>query len=66
MKVSRRVESVINVMKCKVRTLANLQKEGLQTISPTYPTNPVIERILYSASSCMSTFVGGFLCKLRV
>ena len=58
-KVSRRVESVINVMKCKVRTLANLQKEGLQTISPTYPTNPVIENIVQRIIP-MSTFVGGF------
>lgn len=37
-KVCRKVESVVNVMKCKVRVLANLQKEGLQNISPTYPT----------------------------
>jgi hypothetical protein len=46
-------------MKCKVRTLANLQKEGLQTISPTYPTNPVIENIVQRIIP-MSTFVGGF------
>ena len=48
----RRVESVVNVMKCKVRTLANLQKEGLQSISPTYPSNPVVESIvpLWAAS----------------
>ncbi|WP_010249510.1 VirB4 family type IV secretion system protein [Acetivibrio cellulolyticus] len=58
-KVSRRVESVMNVMKCKVRTLANLQKEGLQTISPTYPTSPVIENIVQRIIP-MSTFVGGF------
>ena len=34
-KVSRRVESVVSVMKGKVRTLANLQKDGLQNLSPT-------------------------------
>lgn len=58
-KVSRRVESVVNVMKGKVRTLANLQKEGLQSISPTYPTNPAIENIVQRIIP-MSTFVGGF------
>jgi len=58
-KVSRRVESVVNVMKGKVRTLANLQKEGLQNISPTYPTNPAIENIVQRIIP-MSTFVGGF------
>ena len=36
-KVCRRVESAFNIQKCKVRTLANLQKEGFQSISPTYP-----------------------------
>jgi len=55
----RRVESVVSVMKCKVRTLANLQKEGLQTISPTYPSNPVVESIVQRIIP-MSTFVGGF------
>jgi len=55
----RRVESVVTVMKCKVRTLANLQKEGLQTISPTYPSNPVVESIVQRIIP-MSTFVGGF------
>lgn len=38
-KVCRRVESVLNVQKCKARTLSNLQKEGFQTISPSYPAN---------------------------
>ena len=47
-KVSRRVESVVSVMKGKVRTLANLQKDGLQNLSPTYPTSPVIENIVIS------------------
>ena len=37
-KVSRRVDSVLGVMKCKGRALASLQKEGLQNISPTFPT----------------------------
>ena len=39
-KVCRRVESAFNIQKCKVRTLANLQKEGFQSISPTYPPTP--------------------------
>ena len=58
-KVCRRVESALNVQKCKVRTLANLQKEGFQTISPTYPSSPVIDNIT-SRVIPMSTFVGGF------
>ncbi len=58
-KVCRRVESVLNVQKCKARTLSNLQKEGFQTISPSYPSNAVIENIV-SRIIPMSTFVGGF------
>ena len=58
-KVCRRVESSLNVMKCKVRTIPNLQKEGLQNISPTYPTNERIENIVQRIIP-MSTFVGGF------
>ena len=33
-KVCRRVESAFHVQKCKVRSLANLQREGFQNISP--------------------------------
>lgn len=58
-KVCRRVESVVNVMKCKMRTLSNLQKEALQNISPTYPLNQKIESIIERIVP-MSTFVGGF------
>lgn len=58
-KVCRRVESVLNVQKCKARTLSNLQKEGFQTISPSYPANTAIENIV-SRIIPMSTFVGGF------
>jgi len=58
-KVCRRVESIVNVMKCKIRTMANLQKEGLMNISPTYPTNDRVENIVQRIIP-MSTFVGGF------
>jgi len=58
-KVCRRVESSLNIMKCKVRAIPNLQKEGLQHISPTYPTNEKIENILQRIIP-MSTYVGGF------
>lgn len=58
-KVCRRVESVLNVQQCKVRTLANLQKEGFQTISPSYPANETVDSII-SRIIPMSTFVGGF------
>ena len=58
-KVTRRVDSVLGVMKCKGRALASLQKEGLQNISPTFPTNGKIENIIQRIVP-MSTFVGGF------
>jgi hypothetical protein len=58
-KVSRRVDSVLGVMKCKGRVLASLQKEGLQNISPTFPTVGKIESIIQRIVP-MSTFVGGF------
>ena len=58
-KVCRRVESAFNIQKCKVRTLANLQKEGFQSISPTYPANSTVGSIV-SRIIPMSTFVGGF------
>jgi hypothetical protein len=46
-------------MKCKIRTLANLQKEGLQHIFPSYSVNDIIESILNRIIP-MSTYVGGF------
>ena len=58
-KVCRHVENILNVLKCKVRTLSNLQKEGFQTIAPSYPANPIIDNII-SRIIPMSTFVGGF------
>ena len=58
-KVTRRVDSVLGVMKCKGRALASLQQEGLQNISPTFPTIGKIENIIQRIVP-MSTFIGGF------
>lgn len=58
-KVCRRVESSLNVQKCRARTLSNLQKEGFQTMSPTYAPNSTIDSMI-SRIIPMSTFVGGF------
>jgi hypothetical protein len=58
-KVCRKVESAANLIKCKTRVLANMQKEGLQNISPTYPANENIEEIIQRIIP-MSTFIGGF------
>ena len=58
-KICRRTESVLNVQKCKGRTLANLQKEAFQNIAPSYPASGRIENIT-SRIIPMSTFVGGF------
>lgn len=54
-----RVKNVANLIGCKIRILANLQKEGYQQISPTYPQ---IKRIQETSSRYfpVSTFVGGF------
>ena len=58
-KVCRRAESIVSVMKCKMRTIPNLQKECFQHISPSFPTNNKIESILQKIVP-LSTFVGGF------
>lgn len=58
-KVCRRMESTVSVLKCKTRVIPNLQKECLQHISPSFPTNGKIESILQRIVP-LSTFVGGF------
>jgi hypothetical protein len=58
-KVTRRVDSVLGVLKCKGRVLASLQKEGLRNISPSFPTIGKIENIIQRIVP-MSTFMGGF------
>lgn len=58
-KVCRRAESIVSVMKCKMRVIPNLQKECFQHLSPSFPTNGKIESILQKIVP-MSTFVGGF------
>lgn len=50
-KVCRRVESAFNIQKCKVRTLANLQKEGFQSI---WEVNPML---LYLTSNQKSNLI---------
>lgn len=54
-----RVESIANIIGCKVRVLSNLQKEAYQQISPTYPQIKQITDIA-SRAFPVSTFVGGF------
>ena len=58
-KVCRRAESMISVLKCKMRVIPNLQKECFQHISPSFPSNGKIESILQKIVP-LSTFVGGF------
>ena len=55
----QRVVSLANTVGCRLRVLANLQKEGYQHISPTYPQNKEINEIS-SRAFPLSTFVGGF------
>lgn len=58
-KVCRRAESVLSVLKCKMRVIPNLQKESFRHISPAFPTQNKIESILQKIVP-LSTFVGGF------
>lgn len=58
-KVCRRAESMVSILKCKMRVIPNLQKESFRHISPSFPTNVKIEGILQKIVP-MSTFVGGF------
>ncbi|WP_141499737.1 VirB4 family type IV secretion system protein [Paenibacillus luteus] len=58
-RICRRAEHTLSMLKCKIRSLPNLQKQGLQHLSPTYPANEEISGILNRIIP-MSTFVGGF------
>lgn len=58
-KVCRRVESLVSVLKCKIRAIPNLQKEAFRHISPSFATDPKMEGILQKVVP-ISTFVGGF------
>lgn len=58
-KVCRRAESIVSVMKCKMRVIPNLQKECFQHLSPSFPANGKIGSILQKIVP-LSTFVGGF------
>ena len=58
-KVCRRAESVVSVMKCKMRVIPNLQQECFRHLSPSFPNNGKMESILQKIVP-MSTFVGGF------
>lgn len=55
----RRVENTFSMMRCKIRTLAHLQKESYTHLSPLYPAHEQIEHVLNKIMP-MSTFVGGF------
>ncbi len=58
-RVCRRSESIISVLKCKMRAIPNLQKELFKHIYPTFTNKEKIENILQKIVP-ISTFVGGF------
>ncbi|SHN87898.1 VirB4 family type IV secretion system protein [Desulfitobacterium chlororespirans] len=58
-KVCRKVESTVKGLKCKVRTLSQLQKEGLKMLSPFYTTDSKVENITQRPVP-LSSFIGGF------
>ncbi len=59
MKACRRAESMASVMKCRLRAIANLQKEAFMHLTPTFPNHGKMESILQRIVP-ISTFVGGF------
>ncbi len=58
-KICRKSESVIAALRCKIRGMANLQKQAFRTISPYYPTDEKISNIIKRIVP-LSTFTGGF------
>ncbi|MBU5676829.1 DUF87 domain-containing protein [Alkaliphilus sp. MSJ-5] len=58
-KICRKVESSVSVLRCKLRTLSNLQKEGFMQISPFYIENEDVSNIIQRVVP-LSTFIGGF------
>ncbi len=58
-KACRRAESIVSVMKCKMRVIPNLQKESFQHIAPSFPNHSKMESILQRIVP-FSTWVGGF------
>lgn len=58
-KTCRRVESIIAGQRCKVRGMANLQKQAYKALSPYYGTDETIDTILQRIVP-MSKFIGGF------
>lgn len=58
-KVCRKVESMFAGIRCKVRGMANLQREALRGLSPYYPRDEQTEGILKRIVP-LSTFLGGF------
>ncbi|MCX7748246.1 MAG: DUF87 domain-containing protein [Clostridia bacterium] len=58
-KMCRKTESAFAMVKCKIRNLSNLQREGFKQLSPFYSADDRIEEILQRIIP-LSTFVGGF------
>jgi len=58
-KQCRKVLSSLGVLKCKGRVMANVQKESLMNMYPTYPLNKKVGDVLERVVP-MSTLVGGF------
>ena len=58
-KVCRKVEGVFAAIRCKIRGMANLQKDAFRAIAPYYGTDEYIDNITQYLVP-LSTFVGGF------
>jgi hypothetical protein len=54
-----RAENIAATLGCKIRPLANLQKEGYKQIAPFYPLGNAVGGII-NRPFLVSTFVGGF------
>ena len=58
-KNAKRVESIFMGTRCKLRGMANLQKQALETLSPYHTINPSVANITERIVP-IKTFVGGF------
>lgn len=58
-KTDKKVKGTASVAKCRIRNLANLQKEGFKQLSPFYTTEERVETIINKVVP-LSTFIGGF------
>lgn len=58
-KIEKKTRSGVSIAGCKIRNLADLQKEGFMQLSPFYAKNKKVEQII-NRPVPLSSFIGGF------